>query len=240
MTSAADLASAVAWIGAHAKHGGFYYDGESKDGPDFAEALLTHARALGWAPPQPARSCVCKVCGNSCADGEINHGRGCYVVSSDGGGTVACDCAPSQSATLPREVEALAEAQARHARFHREQADFFSKSSEGYPVDSHRTLAAAHERMARAARAVQEAGLVEERDQLRMAIARAAAKLGVHIDALLSGDDAGVRTYTRDECLAAMRLAAGVQCALLDAAPTAANLVTPAALEHLLDNPETP
>ena len=45
-----------------------------------------------WEHVRTVEECnyQCKVCTAPCLGGEVNHGKGCYVVSKDGGGTSAC------------------------------------------------------------------------------------------------------------------------------------------------------
>lgn len=52
---------------------------------EVAKVLFVGARAESEVPE-------CKVCGNLAdANGEIRHGKGCYVVSEDGGGSSFVD-----------------------------------------------------------------------------------------------------------------------------------------------------
>lgn len=45
---------------------------------------------------------ACKVCGNTPNEGgELEHGRGCYVLSADGGGTEYIEAADTQLASYP-------------------------------------------------------------------------------------------------------------------------------------------
>jgi hypothetical protein len=36
--------------------------------------------------------CECKVCGQRCSGGVIEHSKACYALSEDGGGAFGCDC----------------------------------------------------------------------------------------------------------------------------------------------------
>ncbi len=75
-----------------------YQSRQYSDMPALADALLD----VGCPETEPCRACggtgwdrsKCKVCGNTADDeGYVEHGRGCYVLDSDGGGTeVADDC----------------------------------------------------------------------------------------------------------------------------------------------------